>query len=157
MAEFLSDIHVVDLNRSVIDEAKSDKKKGKLFFTKKTYVTDADYKDAQTRPRHHIEWANNDKDGNGISTYQLMGYDFVEFSDPYYPEGAGVNAENHYVFKDAILMKIDLIAWLKRRARDMDKSNKAPQRARDAFVNSVRDDETGEKLGFTEEQLKQMV
>jgi hypothetical protein len=32
MAEFLKDIHIVDLNRSVIDEAKSDRKKGRLFF-----------------------------------------------------------------------------------------------------------------------------
>jgi hypothetical protein len=157
MAEFLKDIHIVDLNRSVIDEAKSDRKKGRLFFEKRTYITDVDYKDAQTRPRHKLEWANNEKEGYGVQTYQGMGYEFVEFSDPYYPDGANVNAENHYVWKDAILMKCDLTSWLKRRARDIDRSNKAPERAREAFVNSARDDETGEKLGFTKDQLKDML
>jgi hypothetical protein len=165
MAEFLRDIHIVDLNRSVIDEEKSDTKRGRLFFKKKTYIVDATYKDAQTRPPHKLEWAALDRMGHsgeddnsaGVQTYFGMGYDFVTKNDPYYPEGATLNAEGHYVFMDAILMKCDFIAWLKRRARDMDKSNKAPQRAREAFVNSALDDETGEKLGFTKDQLKDMV
>jgi hypothetical protein len=157
MAEFLKDIHIVDLNRSVIDEGKSDRKKGRLFFKKRTYITDADYKDAQTRPRHKLEWANNEKEGYGVQTYQGMGYDFVTKDDPYYPDGANTDGEGHYVWKDVILMKCDFTAWLKRRARDMDRSNKAPQKARDAFVNSVRDDETGEKLGFTKDQLRDMI
>jgi hypothetical protein len=157
MAEFLKDIHIVDLNRSVIDEAKSDRKKGRFFFKKRTYITDVDYKDAQTRPRHKLEWANNEKEGYGVQTYQGMGYDFVTKDDPYYPDGANIDGEGHYVFKDAILMKCDLTSWLKRRARDMDRSNKAPDRAKEAFLNSTRDDETGEKLGFTKDQLKDML
>jgi len=157
MAEFLREIHIVDLNRSVIDEEKSDKEKGRLFFKKRVYVTDADYKDAQTRPPYKFEWANNEKEGYGVQTYQFMGYDFVTKDDPYYPEGAIRNAEGHYVFKDAILMKCDFTAWLKRRARDIDRSNKAPQRTRDAFVNSTIEDETGEKLGFSQDQLKDML
>jgi hypothetical protein len=165
MTEFLKDIHIVDLNRSVIDKEKSNEKSKRLFFKKKVYITDADYRDAQTRPPYKFEWAALDKIGHsepdedsaGVQTYFGMGYDFVTKSDPYYAEGANLNAEGHYVFKDSILMKCDFGAWLKRRARDIDRSNKAPKRTQDAFVNSAVDDETGEKLGFSKDQLKDMV
>lgn len=165
MAEFLKDIHIVDLNRSEIDEEKSDKKKNRFVFKKRVYVTDAAYKDAQTRPPYKFEWAALDKighsdpdgDSSGVQTYFGMGYDFVTKDDPYYPEGANRNSEGHYVFKDAILMKCDFGAWLRRRARDIDRSNKAPKKTRDAFVNSTIDDETGEKLGFSKDQLKDML
>ena len=165
MAEFLKDIHIVDLKRSVIDEGKSDRKKNRFFFKKRVYVADADYKDAQTRPAYKFEWAALDnmsrsdpaEDSAGVQTYFGMGYDFVTKDDPYYPEGAILDSEGHYVFKDAILMRCDFGAWLKRRARDIDRSNKAPKRTRDAFVNTTIDDETGEKLGFSKDQLKDMI
>ena len=168
MARFhglLKDIHIVDLNRSVIDEDKSDKKNRRLFFKKRVFVTDADYKDAQTRPPYKFEWAaldqighsKPDEDSSGVQSYFSMGYDFVTREDPYYPEGATRNAEGHWVFKDAILMKCDFGEWLKRRAVDIDRSNKASKRTRDAFINATVDDETHEKLGFSKDQLKDMV
>lgn len=157
MAEFLKDIHIIDLTRSVVDEEKSDKTKGRLVFKSKVYITNADYRDAQSRPHHKLEWANNHPDGYGVQTYELMGYDFVTKDDPYYPDGAKLNAEGHYVFKDVVLMKCDFTAWLKRRARDIEKSERASQRMQKAFVDATVEDGTGKKLGFSTDQIKDML
>lgn len=159
MADFLKDIKIVDLRRSVVNEEKSDRKKMRLVFDKKTYVVTADYKDAHVRPPYKFEWGAKDKDGYGVLTYQHMGYEFVTPEDDFWPEGAILDAENHYVFKDAILMKCPLDVWLKRRARDIDKSNRGPKAVKESFLAGLHDDQDTRDFAarLSDEEIQRLI
>jgi hypothetical protein len=112
----LSDIkkHMVDLRRSEWDKDRSSPKDGKYHWTKKVYLTYADYRDNQTRPNFKYRWVAFDKDNDFASfnhwsmTYQATTVDYKDPATEVYPEPLVPTVEGHYRYMDMILMKIPI-------------------------------------------------
>lgn len=147
---------IVDLRRSVIDKEKSDLKKNNLVFTKKVYISEKDYLDATIRPEYHFEWAAKDREGRSIQDYLYMDYEFVTPRDRYWPEGARLSEEDHFEFKDAVLMKVPFMKWITRRAEEIEKSEKASKRTRESFRAGLARDE-GANAVLSEEEITKLI
>jgi len=133
----LSDIKIVDLRRSEVDEVKSNPKKGKYVFKagKKVYV---EYRNPAFRPPHYIKWnRNTDYD---IESWKInWNYSFVTAKDPYWPEGLKPNQEGRYVFKtDMVLMKCPMADHVKKAIREMEKSELASAAIRKEFREKAK-------------------
>lgn len=152
---FLKDIVIIDLKRSQLDTKKSDPAKGKFAFVKKVPIA-KDLKDANTRPEYHFTWVNGNDKEHRIDDHFRIGYDFLEVSDPYYPEGASLKGDGHWWFDEMVLMKVPMKKHLQRMLDNINKSNKKPKQIRDAFKSSLRDPENpGENLSadISDEQI----
>ncbi len=116
---FLSDIKIVDLNRSELKRS-SDPDKGNYEFKRKVYVERADYLNAQVRPPYVFQWNRYEPRTNykEVRDWQIkLGASFVTTKDSYWPEGVPPDGEDKYVFGDAVLMKIPLRAYLDEKER----------------------------------------
>jgi len=122
MPLYLSDIKIVDLNRSEIDEEKSDRKKGKFKFKKKVYFKQSDYLDGAVRPQHIIKHVGYEGE-NAVSsfmTYQrLWQAELLTTDDPYWPEPLPADANGHYPFQDGIFVKIPIEVWVEKHHEDI--------------------------------------
>jgi len=145
MADTLKDIDIIDMERSVVDEERSEPENGLYFFKEKVSITDKSYKDAATCPPDVLKWGRMTEDGRQIRKWRLVfHYDFVVHKeDPYYPEGAELDGEGHWVFGDAILMKCPLDVHMQRKVKDLktaDDNLKAKGRQfRTAVAKDVKD------------------
>ena len=118
----LNDIKYVDLKASDWDESSSDKLKGLYFFKKKVYI---DYSGIRSpRPMWVFKWASNNPYAIEDWKQKWPGADLVTTNDEYWPEGANIQ-DGHYVYKDVILMKIPLSAYIDQRRKEMGMANSA--------------------------------
>lgn len=146
MPETLQDVKIVDLNRSELDKEKSDINKNKYVFKKKVYVKHPDdYLKAETRHPYFFHWGRQTADGREIESWRIKwNYDFLTKEDPYWPEGVPRNAEEHYQWGDAVLMKIPIRDFIAKRKREMKKANIAPvakmREFKDSLPKEARDD-----------------
>ena len=112
LTELLSLDNELQKEREAIEE---EQRRGQYRFKLKTYVN---YRDAGRRPPYKFKWCwYSDSDNYGMyRDWQVsFGAAGVTYGkDRYVPEGVPVNSENHYVFKDVILMKEDLQNYLRR-------------------------------------------
>lgn len=145
MADTLKDVKIIDMERSVIDEERSEPENGLYFFKEKVEITDKSYKDASLCPPDVLKWGTMTPDGRQIRKWRLVfHYDFVVHKeDPYYAEGAELDSEGHWIFGDAILMKCPLDIHMQRKLGDMKKAEdnlKAKGRQfRTAVAKDVKD------------------
>lgn len=119
----LSDIKIIDVKRSVYDKEKSDPAKGKFVWQKKVFI---DYKSPENRPKFKFSWNRNHEWAVGDWQNKWPGCTFVEPQDNYVPAGLSPNADNHYIFKDAVLMKIPIQEYIEQRKKEIMESEKRP-------------------------------
>jgi len=154
MADTLRDIDIIDMNRSIVDEERSEPENGLYFFKEKVSITDKSYKDAATCPDDVLKWGVMTEDGRQIRKWRLVyNFDFVVHKeDPYYPEGAELDGEGHWIFGDAILMKCPLELHMQRKQKDLktaeDSKKAAGRQFRSAVAKDVRD------AAMSEEELE---
>jgi hypothetical protein len=150
----LKDFKIVDLKRSIWDKVKSDTSKGKYKFTKKVYLKNADYDDKAIRPRWVFIWNRWEKANDYLEFKEWESYydaEAVKAGDDFWPEPLTPKADGTYQFKDAILMKIPLMVWLKKKSEDSaryDQQRKAIQGEFDRLADSQ-----GAKLEMLEDDI----
>lgn len=139
MPETLKDVHIVDLNRSELDKRHSDIDKNKYVFKKKVYVKHPeDYFKKETRHPYFFHWGRATADGRAIQSWIIKwNYSFLTKEDNYWPEGVPRNAEGHYQYGDAVLMKIPIRDFLKKREKELKKANEAPVARMRQFKKSL--------------------
>jgi hypothetical protein len=134
----LAQIRVIDLGSSVIDEKKSNPKKGEYVFISKRYVS---YQGAGPRPNWFFTWERYTP-VNGfreIEDAKSRGFSFVEAGiDPYAADSVTPNALGYYVFGDLVLMKCPLLMELERRVEQAELSKGAGKAKLAAFRQEVR-------------------
>jgi hypothetical protein len=119
----LNDIKYVDLKASDWDKDASDREKGSYFFKKKVYI---DYQSVRApRPMWVFKWVYNSPYAIEDWKQKWLGAELVSTTnDDYWPEGASIE-NGHYVYKDVILMKIPLAAYIDQRRKEMGVANTA--------------------------------
>ena len=149
----LKDIKIIDLEKSVLDDKLSDPNKDLYVFKKKVYS-----KYPFASERYKFKWGRHTADGRRIDEWRyLYNADFVIPKDKMWPEGLKRNAEGHYQFGDAVLMKVPLADYIAQKKDEMQRSNrrsKAMIKKHQADVRKVdkgavmSDEEVAETLGF---------
>jgi len=132
---------------SELDTEKSKPAEGVFVWKKKRVIS---YRDDMIRPEHKLKFQRNAP--LNISSLLASGWEFVTLADPYVPEGAILNAEKHWTFMDAILMKCRLEDYLDSREEALQRSETAGKARKDKFAAEARkegavalsDDEMGE-------------
>jgi len=119
----LHDIKIIDVKRSDFDKEKSDPAKGKYTWKKKVFIS---YKSPETRPPFKFQWNRNHEWAIADWQNKWPGCSFVEPQDNYVPAGLTPNADNHYIFKDVVLMKIPIMEYIEQRKREIMESEKRP-------------------------------
>jgi len=132
MRKFLRHIKIVDLKHSQIDKEKSKPENGVFYFKEKRFL---DYKDSAMRPSFKYKFHRNAP--YEISGAQAEGWEFVTLKDPVFPEGAILNAEKHWQFMDAVLMKQDLATYLDNREEALVRSQNAVKIAQGRFASQA--------------------
>lgn len=141
----LSDFKTIVLYLSQWDKDRSDPRQAKYVFTgDKHYLKNDDYKsDEARRPKHVISWCRWDKASDYIDFRMWQSElkaEAVRATDClYWPEPLAPNAEDHYVWKDAIMVQIPLDVWLKKRKEDKDRYDKESQRVRQEFQQTMKE------------------
>jgi hypothetical protein len=145
--------HIIDVKRSAFDKEKSDPAKGKFVWQKKVFVS---YKNPETRPKFRFVWAYwNGKNDWGVADYmnKWNGCSFVEPQDGYVPMGATLNADNHYVYKDVVLMKVPIEEYISQRKKEIMESEKRPQ----VIKGMLRDEYRNAGVSLSEQELDHML
>jgi len=119
----LHDIKIIDVKRSEFDKEKSDPAKGKFVWKKKVFIS---YKSPETRPHFKFSWNRNHEWAIADWQNKWPGCSFVEPQDNYVPIGLTPNADNHYTFKDVVLMKIPIEEYVNQRKAEIMESEKRP-------------------------------
>jgi hypothetical protein len=99
--------HIVDLNRSNWDEARSDRQNGIYHFNpapgSRVYIKKSDYDDSASRPAHILKFVDVER----LPYHRAkFGAEPVTIHDPYWPEPMVPDANGQYKYIDAILVKI---------------------------------------------------
>ena len=122
-----SDIKIVDLKRSRWSREKSKPKKGMYKFVKggKVY-TNQPMADSLGGLDNGYVFKWNRDDPKAIRKWEIrFGFDLLTIKDPYFAEGADVDAEGRYFLGDAVLMKITLRKYAEKQMRAQAKSDRA--------------------------------
>lgn len=119
----LRDIKIIDVKRSTFDKEKSDPAKGKYVWMKKVFI---DYKSPEIRPNFRFSWNRNHEWSIADWQNKWPGCTFVMPTDNYVPAGISPNADNRYIFKDVVLMKIPVEEYISQRKKEIMESEKRP-------------------------------
>ena len=133
--------HIVDLRRSEWDKERSDRKRGRYYFTKKVYVKNSDYKDSNIRPDHVFQFVGYDEDNpqSGYAYWQMhYGAEPVTEADLFWPEPLIPNAEGYYIFQDSLLVKIPLEIWIDKVVSDRGKYDKSAKDLQKSFQDTAK-------------------
>ena len=145
----LSDIKIIDVKRSTFDKEKSDPAKGKYVWVKKVFI---DYKSPETRPQFKFSWNRNHEWAVADWQNKWPGCTFVEPHDNFVPAGLSPNADNHYIFKDAVLMKIPIMEYIEQRKKEIMESEKRPGIIR----GMLRDEYRNAGVSVSDAELEKM-
>ena len=153
MPDFSSDIKHIDLRRSQWDAKKSNPKKADYKFTQIVYLTSKDYHVEASCPDWVYTWCRYNPTDNfrGLYTWQIR-YKAVPVTvdDEVIPEGIPPNPEGKFVFDDLIMVKIPLEEHMKRRARDVAKSESKAGEMLKAYVSDLK----AQGMDAPEDQLR---
>ena len=145
----LRDIKLVDLQRSKLKRG-TDPDKGIFKFEPngKVYVS---WKDPATRPQHYVKWNRNTP--YDIESWRTKwNYSEVTTKDPYWPEGIKINQAGYYVYRtDMILMKCPLEEYVKKRAKEITKSELAVAAKRKEYEAMVK--QKGAQVASVEQRI----
>lgn len=119
------EVKVIDLSKSVWDKEHADPMKGEYGFTKKAYIN---YESPDSVPRHHVAWCRYEPRNNyrELNEWKIKwGYTPVKADDfDYVAEGIPPNGTGYFVLGDLILVKTELIIYLRQRAKDIEISQR---------------------------------
>ena len=147
--------NTVDLRYSEWDKEKSKPKKGEYAFTKKQLYRES-LKDKSRLPEHWISWGRKTEDGWDLMDWTTrLTFTFVELDDPYFPPGAQLDENKHWVYKDAIMMKCPLRDYIERRKHDIEASESAVSAKRREFMSTAVTQE-GESVGLSKDDLRNL-
>jgi hypothetical protein len=124
-----------DLEADIVREEKGLKElerkyreKSNIPYITKIYVTGEDYRDPKTMPEYVFKWNRYEPRTNfrEIRNWQIQfGAEFVSVDDDYVPEGIPADSEGHFPFDDAVLVKIPIDRYVKKRMKEIDISERA--------------------------------
>lgn len=160
MAEHLGEVRKIDLEKSEIDTDRSKPEQGIYFFRGDPVVITTDsYKRPETCPDYVYQFCTTSFEGRTLKKwiYQLH-YDFVQHGeDLIFPEGCELDAEGHWIFGDAVLMKIPLEVYMRRKIKAHKTQDDAKQAVRREFNAQVAasDKKLGKGAVLTEEEIEQ--
>lgn len=104
---------------------KKDRAKGKYEFKKKVY-TNQPMADSLGGLDTGYKFKWNRDDPKAIRKWEIQfGFELVTIKDPYFAEGADVDAEGRYIFGDAVLMKLTLRKYAEKQMKARAKSDRA--------------------------------
>jgi len=136
----LGNIKIVDLKKSKIDVAKSNPDKNEYVFKEdgKVYI---DPRKITRNPDYKLKWGSTIREGRDLEWMRLaLGYSFVTPEDKLWPEGAERDANGHYVFGDAVLMKIPLRKYIDQIKEDRDMTDKQLSSLEAEFADKLGED-----------------
>lgn len=150
----LNEIKFVSIKDSKLNKEKSDIELDKYVFDSKVYFDKAGADGP--KPPYVLKWGRKTPDGMDISKWKLrFGFDFVTPEDGIWPEPLTRDENGHYVNGDAILMKCSYENYIKKRKREVAKSDAAFKSKINEFKDAVKqegadlDDEAlGKMLGI---------
>jgi hypothetical protein len=128
----LKSYKIISLEASDWDKEKSDPKKGSYIFNKKVFVDKNLYKSAH-RPKYKFGWNRNHPYDIADWQNKWAGCSFATAKDGYVVDKLAPDAEGHYVYKDAVLMKIPVGEYVEKRREEIAISEKAPTAALRAY------------------------
>jgi len=131
----LSDCRIVDLKRSKLNK-ESDPKKHKWVFDEKRYVNRTTF----TEDDVWFSWEHyNPKDGClAFEGAKLNGWSPVIVNDDQYiVEGAHVNGDGYWTFKDAVLMRCRFADEVARREKNIKATQGGGKKVMQAFAREV--------------------
>jgi hypothetical protein len=133
----LHQIRKVDLKASVWTREKSDITKGKIDFKKKVYIGYS--RDNASRPEWLYLWNRNSPAEIQTWQYKWEGCDIVRASDlEVWPEGVIPKADDTYVYKDSILMKVPIRAYIIKRKEELARSESRPAALKQSLSNELK-------------------
>lgn len=135
---YLQETKIIDLRTSKMDAGKSDRAKGDYTFTDKRYLN---YRgDRAAIPPFKFLWNRYNPKSNfrEIEDWKIKyKASFVTPEDPYWPEG--VTPQNGlYILGDAVLMKIPIIEYAKKRKAEIAASEARPDAIKAAWHNECK-------------------
>jgi hypothetical protein len=144
---------------SELDKERSRPEEGIFVWKRKRVIS---YKDDMVRPEHKLKFQPNKP--YHLATLLSSGWDFVNLSDPYVPQGAILNAEKHWQFGDMVLMKCRLEDYLDYREDALQRSERAGKARKDKFAAeaklagavAISEDEIADMAGKEEKARRDM-
>jgi len=132
---------IVDLKRSKWDKERSDKSKGRYYFTEKVYVKTSDYRDDAIRPGYVFSFVGYDEQDpqSGFSYWQMhYAAEPVTEADDYWPEPLKPNENGHYKFIDSILIKVPTEVWVNKVLEDRGRYDKSAKGLQKSFQDTAK-------------------
>ena len=135
----INEIKFVSIKDSKINKEKSNPKLDQYVFDNKVYFDKAGV--IGPKPPFVLKWGRQTKDGMEISKWKLR-YGFTEVlaEDGIWPEPLTRNAEGHYVNGDAILMKCSYENYIKKRKREVARSDAQFKSKIKEFTDKAKED-----------------
>ena len=156
---YLSQVKIIDLNRSEWNKKTSKPDEGVYDFTKKAFVNN-DKKESRTD--WHFEWVRWHANNNYREFYEYKtrcGADFVKPGvDPFIPDGVPPDGDGHYLFmNDVVLIKYPLLTWLRKQKESSEMSMRVGKDRLKSFEAGVASQGAGLPDGFVEEHLDKAI
>lgn len=141
-------VEFIDLKKSVIDEEKSNKKKGVYLFKKKVLY------DRNDNPKYAYKWVQTRADNIQRWTYAYQA-EFVKAGEEIYPAPLSTNADGNYQLPggDLVLMRIPIDVWLDKKMQAVKKSDKASRQPYKAFEKMTGKEKGARLTKIEKEQL----
>jgi hypothetical protein len=135
---YLQETKLIDLRTSKVDEKRTDRSKADYYFTDKRYIN---YRgDRAAIPPYKFQWNRYNPKSNfrEIEDWKIKyKASFVTPEDPYWPEGV-VPQNGMYILGDAVLMKIPIIEYAKKRKAEIAASEARPDAIKNAWHNECK-------------------
>jgi hypothetical protein len=154
MADTLGGVKAIDLERSDVDEGRSNPEKGIYFFNgEPTVISDKSYKDAGTCPPYVFEWVSKEMGGGRRLKHYLynLHFDFVQnIEDPYFPQGADLDGDGHWTYGDMVWMKCPLELHMERKVKQVRAQDDASKAIHKQFAQNIGKDSKGSVMSEDE-------
>jgi hypothetical protein len=150
----LSNVKIIDKKYSRYDEKKSDPKKGKYVWLEKSYIKypgfynlDKEWFFTSSRyaPEHGCRELMGDR--------TMYGYEPLDAEGQFIPEGAILNTDGYWQFKDVVFCKVPLVEHLKRREQDI----AIAKRAGKAGITQLNQEFKDEGAALPDEVVERML
>ncbi len=151
---FVTDVKIIDKKYSSLDDKRSDPAKGKYAWTKKEYI---DLKRHIDKDKEWFFTTSHYDPRNGFLDFYgdkvQYGYVPIEKEDRFIPEGAMLNTEGYWQFKDVVFCKVPLREHLIRRQNDMKISKNAAKN----MVKELHQQFKDEGCAISDEEIDSMM
>ena len=132
----LKSYKIISVKASEWDKEKSKPSEGEYVFTKKVFVEPSLYRTPH-RPLFTFRWNRNHEYAIADWQNKWPGCTFVTPKDGYIVDRLHPNGEGHYVYKDAVLMKIPVEEYVEQRRLEIMRSEMAAGAAKKAWLQEA--------------------